>query len=71
MRKKDTKFIEIKTPCQEDLANMDASTSNTIELKFGSHIVRTLHRSELPMEDCQIFITPHSPMLKGDVIIRK
>jgi hypothetical protein len=46
-------------------------TSNTIELKLGSHIVRTLHRSELPMEDCQIFITPQSPTLKGDVIIRK
>ncbi len=46
-------------------------TSNTIELKFNSHIARTLHRSELPIEDCEIFITPQPPEMKGKVLIRK
>jgi hypothetical protein len=45
-------------------------TSNTIELKFGGHIARTLYRSELPMEDCQVFITPQPQMLKGDTRMR-
>lgn len=46
-------------------------TSNTIELNFDSHIARTLHRSELPMEDCQVFVTPQPAGLKGKVLIRK